>query len=276
MRWAVIGFLLLTDRFMKRIIITLFAGLLFITGCQSKIELPEEPWINQSIKKWPEFALTNTISFKDTIFKNLANSFLVDTGTDTLGVSCKHLFMAFVNHPGLTTIDLGKEFEYWKMYPKNNPENNVTIENLINRNPDEAIGQFNTLKNRDWIIFEIAKGNSNLYPLKIRYAPVRKNEIVYAIGWGAKQKNIKHPAKIGFKNYKSVGNYYYMSPLETDANPHGRSGSPVVDKHGYLVGITSGAEGKLAIIGGVEYLQDLFDQYNIDYKTSYSEVNNPS
>jgi hypothetical protein len=47
------------------------------------------------------------------------------------------------------------------------------------------------------------------------------------------------------------------------------SGSPVIDKNGFLVGIVSGQEGNLGVMGGVKYLTLMFDKYGIEY-------NNPS
>jgi len=54
------------------------------------------------------------------------------------------------------------------------------IKRLINRDDNEPIGQFNTLKVRDWIIFDLREKRKDIYPLKIRFTPVKKNEIVYA------------------------------------------------------------------------------------------------
>lgn len=47
------------------------------------------------------------------------------------------------------------------------------------------MGQFTTLKIRDWILFEVEGQSNRPYPLKIRYSPVKSYEFVYAIGWGA-------------------------------------------------------------------------------------------
>jgi hypothetical protein len=63
-----------------------------------------------------------------------------------------------------------------------------------------------------------------------------------------------------------MGNYYYVKTLAEDVAPPGRSGSPVIDKNGYLVGIVSGAEGNLGVIGSVQYLKKLFDEYGVDYE----------
>lgn len=251
---------------MKKIELILLWILIFTLGCKNEPELIKEPWISEPVSKWPSFALTNEISFTDTTYKDIANSFMVNTGFDTIGVSCKHLFMVFENQPGLKSIDLGENYNYWNFYPKNEKDKVVSAKMLINKNANEPIGQFNTLKVRDWIIFEIENKRPDLYPLKIRYTPIKTNEIVYAVGWGAKQKNINTPALIKLKCFKSLGDYYYIQTLKTDTKPHGRSGSPVIDKNGYLVGIVSGQEGNLGVIGSVNYLTKMFDKYGIKYK----------
>lgn len=242
-------------------------GVLLATlGCQEEPEPPKEPWIDKPIAQWPSFSLTNQIEFKDKVYKDFANAFLIDTGQDTLGVSCKHLFMVFKNQLGLETIDLGPTFQDWKLYPKNNSSNAVVVKNLINTNPTENIGEFNTLKVRDWILFEIENLPPDLYPLKIRYTPIQINEIVYAVGWGAKQQDNSAPALTKLQCVDNLADYYYMKSFDTNPQPQGRSGSPVIDENGYLVGIISGAEGKLAVIGSVHYLKKLFEDYNIDYR----------
>ena len=249
---------------MKKVALIL-TGIMLMFGCQNSPQIIKESSIEKPVSSWPDFALTNEISFVDTTYSDIANSFLVNTGLDTIGVSCKHLFMVFENQLGLNSIDLGNKFNYWNMYPKNHKEKSVTIKQLINTNPNEQIGQFNTLKVRDWIIFEIDGQNNQLYPLKIRFTPVKSNEIVYAIGWGMMQIDNNKPALIKLQCFKNYGDYFYIKPLETDTHPAGRSGSPVIDKNGYLVGIVSGQEGNLGVIGGIKYLTTLFDKYGIEY-----------
>lgn len=211
---------------MKRLVIIVISSILLTFGCKNDPEIIKENWIEKPLSQWPSFALTNEISFNDTTYKDFSNSFLINTGYDTLGISCKHLFMVFENQLGLKTIDLGKNFNFWKLYPKNDHEKNVSIERLINANSKENIEQFNTLKVRDWILFEIDKPHSDLYPLKIRYTPIKKNEIVYAVGWGINQKDNSKPALIKLQCIKDLGDYYYIKTLSSYNQANGRSGSP--------------------------------------------------
>ncbi|WP_430815785.1 trypsin-like peptidase domain-containing protein [Carboxylicivirga sp. RSCT41] len=250
---------------MKTITLISISAMLLV-ACRNTPVKTQEDWIEQAVSSWPYFALTNEIRFQDTTFYDLANSFLVDTGHDTVGVSCKHLFMVFEDQLGLNTIDLGNSFIHWKMYPKNYKKRSVAVKSLINRNPNEQIGGFNTLKEHDWIVFELQDVANELYPLKIRYTPVKKNETVYAVGWGMNQTDNSQPAVIQLQCFSNTGNCFYTSTLNNGTHPQGRSGSPVIDRNGYLVGIVSGQEGNLAVIGGVNYLKRVFDKYGVRYE----------
>ncbi len=249
---------------MKKNALILIISMLMI-GCKNAPELIKESWIEKPVSSWPDFALTNEIRFSDTTYYDIANAFLVNTGFDTIGVSCKHLFMMFENDLGLKRIDLGDTFDYWNMYPKHHKEKIVSVKRLINKNLNEQIGQFNTLKVRDWILFELKEQNIELYPLKIRYTPVYNNENVYAVGWGMKQKDNRRPALIKLQCVRNLGDYFYVMPLKAESHSAGRSGSPVIDKNGYLVGIVSGQEGNLGVVGGIKYLTTMFDKYGIEY-----------
>jgi len=256
---------------MKKSGIVFFILLAFLISCKQAPEIQKEPWRDKPLQQWPDFALTNAVHFENKQYEDLANSFLINTGADTIAASCKHLFMAFQKEPGLRSIDLGDAFKSWKAYPKNKPGQSVQLKRLINQDKKEPIGQYNTLKNRDWIIFEVEGDTKDLYPLKIRFSPIEKGELVYAIGWGSLQEDISYPVKVSFRCYQHRGNYYYAKTLTQHVKPGGTSGSPVIDRNGYLVGITSGAEGKLAVIGSIEYLVQLFDRYGVDYRLSIGQ-----
>ena len=250
----------------KQLGIALFGILLWFTNSQKKPEIIKEPWIEKPIPEWPNFVLTNTVQFTDTTYTGIANSFVVATDSNTLAVSCKHIFLVFKNN-GVNTIELGKDFLKWTMHPKTQNDKNVIIKNLINQNNKERIGAFNKLKDRDWIIFNIENKDNQIYPLKIRKAPLKKGEIIYAVGWAYRQTTTE-PTIVKMQMFENLGNYYYVRTLSQNIDPTGRSGSPVIDENGYLVGLVSGAEGNLGVIGSVAYLFKLFDQYGIKYKTT--------
>ena len=106
--------------------------------------------------------------------------------------------------------------------------------------------------------------NPAIYPLKIRLEPVSRGESVYAIG-RAKDQDSEEPSVIEMKVYRNKGNYYYIETITENVNPVGRSGSPVIDANGFLVGIVSGAEGKLGVIGSVDFLKQILDTHGLSY-----------
>jgi hypothetical protein len=245
--------------------ITSFLVLLFFfTGCQNhSATAQKEAWVDLPVSDWPDFALTNTIRFTDTTFTELANAFLIDTGYDTLAVTCKHIFLVFKNI-GLKHIDPGASLVEWYAYPKDQVNKKVVFGDMINRDINEETREFNTLKDRDWIIFHLRSGSNGVYPLKIRTEPLKKGENVYSVGWSAIQKT-EEPLLVRMQVYENMGNYCYISTSGEDIDPHGSSGSPVIDSNGHLVGLVSGAEGNLGVIAAVPYLVSLFEKYGIEY-----------
>jgi len=243
---------------MKILVYTLL--LIFVINSCSNTgeEVKKEEWADKPLSEWTELVFTNNIEFKDTTYTGIANSFLVDTGHDTLGVTCKHIFLVF-KHEELLTIDLGENFVRWKAYPKGNEAKYMIFEEMINKNSDEMVDAFNTLKSRDWLLFEVADIPAGFTPLKIRTKPLQKDEIIYCLSWPYKQKK-GSPSLVKMQMFRNAGPYYYVNTLTEDVDPAGRSGSPVIDANGYLVGIVSGAEGKLGVICNVNYIVDFLKQ----------------
>jgi len=241
----------------------LFILLTFLNACNIKeVPVKKEPWIEKPVSDWPELVMTNTVEFADTTYNNIGNAFLIDTGSDTLAVTCKHIFMLFRTETN-NKIDLNENFRNWKIYPKGQAGKSLLLGNLINKNRNEEIGQFNTLKSRDWIIFRLME-KSKFTPLKIRTSPLREGEIVYAFGWAFKQ-HTEDPSLVKMQVYKNFGEYFYVNTLSKNMDPAGRSGSPVIDKNGYLVGLVSGAEGNLGVMGGIKYLNQQLNKYNLNH-----------
>jgi hypothetical protein len=57
---------------------------------------------------------------------------------DTLGITCKHLFIVFEWYAGAENISLGPGFVSWDMYSKNEPTKKINIKGLINENKQEG------------------------------------------------------------------------------------------------------------------------------------------
>ncbi len=243
-------------------------SLVIFWGCQHKKPntVKKMAWMEKPVADWPDLVMTNSVEFADTTYKNIANAFLIDTGSDTLAITCKHIFMIFREETN-NTIYLENNFKRWEIYPKGQFDKSIRLGALINKNKNEETGEFNTLKSRDWIIFRIAE-IAGFSPLKIRSRPMSKGEIVYSVGWAYKQSTEK-PSLVKMQVYRNVGPYFYVNTLTKNVDPAGRSGSPVIDKDGYLVGIVSGAEGNLGVMCGISYLFQQLDLNKIDHQTEF-------
>jgi len=241
-----------------RDLILILLAVSFLTACSNDNDVTEKAeWAGKRISEWPEIVFTNDIMFRDTTYKGMGNSFLVNTGDDTLAITCKHIFLVFA-HEELPVIDLGDNFVEWKVYPKGDKDRHMILGELINKNSNEDVDAFNTLKSRDWLIFKLNDIPAEFTPLKIRHKPLKKNEIIYCIGWPYRQKE-GQPTLVRMQVFSNEGPYYYVNTLTENVDHAGRSGSPVIDSNGYLVGIASGAEGNLSVIGNVNYLDEFID-----------------
>ena len=237
-----------------------------LAGCADAASAgPREPWVDRPVFEWPDFALTNRIEFTDTTYDDIANAFLLDTGADTVGVTCKHMFLVFAKQRGLTSIDPGGALVEWAFPSSRDTGRVVPARRLINADPREPIGDFESLKDRDWLIFELADGSGGAYPLKVRWGPLETGEVVYAVGRSLAARHEPDPTPSPLRVFRSTPNYHYVQPLDPDVDPVHTSGSPVIDGNGYLVGLVSGAVGRLGVVAGTGYLRQLLDRHGIPY-----------
>jgi len=245
---------------------TLLAAALILVsaGCQRDPDLSPEPWRDDPIPRWPTIALVNEIAIGDSTYGQVGNAFLLDTGADTLGITCKHVFLLFKDRHGLETIDPAP-IRSWHMVDPARPDRRLETIRLLNADPQEPIGAFNTLKVRDWLLFEVAEVPTGIQPLRIRRTPVKKGEIVHTVGWPQERDRDDRPQVVELECFMQQGPYFYARTLTRGTRPGDTSGSPVIDAKGYLVGIVSGAEGNLGVIGSVEYLQRTLEKYGIAY-----------
>jgi hypothetical protein len=252
----------------RRMLCALLAGALLVSCGRSgtATDLPPEPWADHPVSEWPDFVLSSDVVFSDTTFSYLANAVAVDTGLDTVGATVKHLFMVFRNQRGTETIDLGEDFEAWSFRSSRDSTLVLRAERLINADRNEPISDFSGLKDRDWLLFELGAWVEGVYPLKVRYAPLERGEVVYAVGRSLEERRDPDPVLSPLRVYRAASTYYYVQPLDDTIDPRGTSGSPVIDENGYLVGLVSGGVGRLGVVAGVEYMRQQFDRYGVAYR----------
>lgn len=234
---------------------------LLFTSCSSPEQLAE-PWISLPVSQWPDMALTNEVIFDDTTFTDLANGFLVRYEEDTFAITCKHIFLVFKYQLGYQKVHLGDDFQSWWMYPENKPELKFKLGKLLNDNPAEEIGEFNTLKNRDWLVFEVDQVPKELHVFSISESNPFSGESIYSFGWGDEQTDTSHPNLIKMEFIKSAGYHFYTQTLTENVKDNGRSGSVVFNNMGLTIGLISGAEGKLGVMGSTSYLTEVIFKSN--------------
>lgn len=240
-----------------------------LAGCggdDGAVTLPPEPWIDRPVADWPDFALSNDVVFDDTTYSHLANAFTVDLGGDTVGATAKHIFMVFERDRGLASVDPGDEFRGWSLRSSRDSGRVVHARALINADPSEPIGRFGTLKARDWLVFEIDGWAEGLYPLKVRPGPPAPGDTIYAVGRSRTERRDPDPTVSPLRVYRVFPTYYYVQPLDPSVDPEGTSGSPVIDGNGHLVGLASGAVGRLGVVAGTAYLRQVLEGTDLEYR----------
>jgi hypothetical protein len=193
--------------------------------------------------QWPQIAMINEVWYTNgdryvhPSFEYAATGFLIDTGKDTLAATVKHVLWV-AKTKTLKVVDVNPVLKKWLMHPKNNLKDSVVVDRLINTDTTEVLrGAGSTIQQRDWIIFSTKYVSPNIQPLKPRYTSLAVGETVYYFGCPYDEKNcIQGEGKV----VQSKGGEILFTKLE-NAKIGGASGSPVVDKNGFLVGIVSGS-----------------------------------
>nr|WKN36560.1 trypsin-like peptidase domain-containing protein [Tunicatimonas sp. TK19036] len=247
---------------------------------------PKEPWVNQPSKDWPTIALVNEVLYKngdsydDPSLKEIGyagTGFLIDTGTDTLAATAKHVLWTAQNHKQ-SGVSVNEELKQWVMHPRGDSEEQVIIKKLINEDKGEVLmGPESSILERDWLIFSIEQTSSQIYPLKPRYTSLLPGEKVYRLSnpYSAAETVIYESEII-----RTEGNDILLKTDTTKLKP-GSSGSPVIDTDGYLVGIFSSAFGdaqsgqNVEIAVSTRYLRDVLEnksQLNKPKKSVYDTL----
>jgi len=231
-----------------RIILGLILGLGFVSSAPSQ---HSEKWIDRPQNEWPQIAMINQIEYVDKAFPIAACSFLLDTEKGVFAVTAKHV-LTFFKSDRMTSVSFGDSLKSWIMFPKNNPADSVVIDALINENPGEPINQI-CPSSVDWLLFSIKSKSDNIQPLKFRSQPLEPQEKVYIIGWRYSDKGCPQVVYEGNHVESIDGAVIILTKTLQDNKMPGLSGAPVIDSHGYLIGIMSQKYGKMEKLGSIDY-----------------------
>ncbi|MFC1724742.1 HEAT repeat domain-containing protein [candidate division KSB1 bacterium] len=209
-------------------------------------------WMKKPAHEWPQITMINNIEYIDKSFPVAGCSFLLNTGKEVLAVTAKHILIYFKSEK-MNSVSFKNTLKVWKMYPKDNPDDVVIIDKLINENPDEPILQAIPPK-IDWLLFSIKDRSENIQPLKFRTGELIPDEKIYIIGWRYSDKNC--PQVIYEGNYVKLlddGSVIISTKDLANNKMPGLSGSPVIDSRGYVIGIMSQKYGKMEWLSSNEY-----------------------
>lgn len=158
--------------------------LMIFVGCTTYAQ-PKQAWITRPKEQWPQIALINEVWYQNgeryvhPSFEYAATGFLMDTGTDTLAVTAKHVLW-IAKTKAMNRVDVGNSLQKWLMHPKNTISDSVIIDHLLNADSSEVLqGPSSTITQRDWLIFSTRYHSPHIQPLKPRYSKVNAGEKVY-------------------------------------------------------------------------------------------------
>lgn len=218
--------------------------ILFLLICISSSAIAQQTeWAQKPKEQWPQIAMINEVWYKSgeryihPSFEYAASGFIIDTGIDTLAVTVKHsLWIAKTK--SMNSVDFKGNLKNWIMHPKGNPIDSVVIDKLINKDSSEMLeGANSTITQRDWLVFSTKYVSSKIQPLIPRYTPVKVGELVTYLGCPYQDKK----CIFGESEVLEVEGDRIVFTLPHGAHVSGASGSAIVDKNGYLVGILGGS-----------------------------------
>jgi hypothetical protein len=241
--------------------ITLAAWLLcssaVIWHCQDKGSIDSEQWIEKPQNEWPQITMINQIEYTDRNHPVAGCGFLLDTGDEILAATAKHILVYFKSET-MESVSFNKTLKLWKMFPKNNPDDVVVIDKMINENPEEPLEHIPS--ERDWLLFTIKQRSPNIQPLKFRSGPIKKGETVYIIGWRYTDKDCPQVVYEGNFVRPEKGSLLITTKELSDNTMPGLSGSPVIDSKGYLIGLMSQKAGKMERLSSLDYPRMLIEK----------------
>lgn len=239
----------------------------------------KEPWIAKPISEWPQIALINEVQYKngdsyiDPSFSYAGTGFLINTGTDTLAATAKHILWVARNKK-INAVAINDDINEWIMSAKDEPGKAAIINKLINEDTTEVLeGAASSILERDAIFFTVKTISPAIFPLKPRFSPLGQGEKVFIISnaYADSGQTVREGRVL-----KTLG-YDILIGYESADNLNGASGSPIIDSNGHLIGsfssLTTHGDKKAIVAISTEYLQQVLKGNNINLpKKDYGEI----
>lgn len=206
--------------------------ILILLSCNPVQQKPE--WMISDKAKWPQILLTNHIDFKGRAIVNGASAFLVQTPTEEIICSAKHLMGEAMGVEPPVPID---SFDYllneWLFYPRISTKSTDTFQVTKLLNPE--------LNNFDIVLFQFEPKSKTIQSLVPELSPVKQGDELIIIG-------------CQYSSYDCDQNFYHATAIDYDENNMlwllaldkfsvpGFSGAPVINEYGKVVGSIYGGE----------------------------------
>ena len=219
-------------------------------------------WMAKPQNQWPQITMINRIEYTDKYHPVGGCGFLIDTGDEILAATAKHVLMYFKSE-SMTSVSFDNTLVKWIMFPKDNPDDVVILDKLLNENKREPLD--NIPSDKDWLLFTIKDRSPDIQPLRFRTEPLQEGETVYIIGWRYSDRNCPQVVYEGNFVRAEEGSFLITTKDLADNTMPGLSGSPVIDSNGYLIGLMSQKAGKMERPSSIEYpVKVLLDRTNSD------------
>jgi hypothetical protein len=232
-----------------------FSALLW--QCQDNDRTDYGQWMDKPQSEWPKITMINQIEYLDKSHPIAGCGFLLDTGDEILAATAKHILI-FFKSDSMKTVSFNNTLKSWKMFPKNNPDDVVVLDKLINENPEETLEQIPS--ERDWLLFTIKERSQNIQPLKFYSGSMQEGDTVYIIGWRYSDKDCSQVIYEGNFEEAEDGSFLISTKELADNTMPGLSGSPVINSKGYLIGLMSQKAGKMERPSSIEYPKMLLEK----------------
>lgn len=207
-------------------------------------------WMKKPQSEWPQISMINQIEYTDKNFPVAGCGFLLDTGEEIVAATAKHILIYFKSD-SMNAVSFNGTLKSWKMFPKNNPDDFVILDSLINEDPEESLKS--VPPDKDWLLFTIKERSPNIRPLRFRPDPIQPGETVYIVGWRYSDKGCPQVIYEGNFVKMEKGSFLITTKELADNTMPGLSGSPVIDANGYLLGLMSQKADKMERPSSIDY-----------------------
>jgi hypothetical protein len=223
-------------------------------GCGQPASDAEETWAQGPQSEWPQITMINEITYTDQHHPIAGCGFLMVANGDTLAATAKHV-LTFFKSGSMSRVSFGGTLESWRMFPKNNPDDFVVLDRLINEDPEEPID--GVPSSRDWLLFRVKEKSPNIQPLELRETPMEPGERVYIVGWRYTDRDCPQVIYEGAFAGAENGTILVSTQELADNTMPGLSGAPVIDSRGRVVGLMSAKAGKKERLSSLDYPREV-------------------